>query len=657
MSVDLNELRHDLVEIATVAYGSGWRENTSGGEGHIGKIGKMIVKFNTHGDEYGNLSTLSDELRKKMLASSDPLRETIIAIIDKALGLAGDGAERSDVLKEMKAALELGKGKDLLTRKTAARAVTEIARLIDKAKPELKREQNGVSFKRSVWNEAKMNVKGAYMQSAKDTRADFEAKYDDYFERKAVASADMKRLKAFAALACGKDASSSGGSGYMGVRPDGTAVKFLTHPGERSAFARSGRDFPDSAVRASEKMKTELLELARGFQRLKEANGLFDEFEKDPANKGRPYTRELVAKVIDAIAKDNLAKTENGERFKWENIRHADTVGDTTMETVFADELVESIMKDVWERPEADPQTCGYTRTMAVEGDVQENLGKALSVFSHSGDDEKSRQAAFTAFQEDFTRGNKLFIDGTDVSGVQDSLETTVDKFFKTDGANGAAAKNAVVQLASQQLYGPIMTMLSGYEDLVSGIDIKSPFPFNFTCTNEVEGESREVRLSRDDKGGYHLDVKFSGSVLMLLADGGALVRNFAETGTNPTKMSVSLTLDLSFNEQGAAVVTVAKGGCISVQIPPQDGPQSEPKADGGRADRFRSYQMEIRNRAQEIRDAEVQLGTMTNDRATLFDERVRKFANDEAAACGLDARKFKDSTALHKSLLDLRAL
>ena len=117
----LNQIaaQSQLNEIARMAYGSGWFENTSGGKGNIGLITgadgqPRVIKFNTHYKERGK------EMTEEQLQSSNALRAQLLSIATTL---------KPEVVAQLRAKLGLGEnevatdGKTLLTRKIVAAAV------------------------------------------------------------------------------------------------------------------------------------------------------------------------------------------------------------------------------------------------------------------------------------------------------------------------------------------------------------------------------------------------------------------------------------------------------------------------------------------------------------------------------------------------------
>lgn len=122
MELNAQQAADFLKAVAAQSYGSGLLEKTSGGAGSIGMIGGKPVKFNTHWKERGG------KVSPEMLKSSNELREALgnaartvgikgaqLIGIYKLLGLGGDGKIG-------------GTNKDLLSRKTVAKALAEIDR-------------------------------------------------------------------------------------------------------------------------------------------------------------------------------------------------------------------------------------------------------------------------------------------------------------------------------------------------------------------------------------------------------------------------------------------------------------------------------------------------------------------------------------------------
>lgn len=157
----VEKLKGQLIEIASVAYGSGATEGKSGGEGHIGLVGGRVVKFNTHRSEYkGNFAAAQNY--DKMLASSRKLRgrllELAAAVLQgKMLGWAEAVSEQDDsTVKRMhKTVIEMSEDEKaktgVLNRTRAAELVTFICREI--------KAFTGKDIEDEVWGAAKKFAK------------------------------------------------------------------------------------------------------------------------------------------------------------------------------------------------------------------------------------------------------------------------------------------------------------------------------------------------------------------------------------------------------------------------------------------------------------------------------------------------------------------
>lgn len=129
----MDAVQQNLVNIARMAYGSGFFEGTSGGVGQMGilrdEAGNMrVVKFNTHRSEQGNVATASDAAK----TACNELRTELLRIATEK----GLDADRMNAIRRS-LGLPEGEGeapKSLLDRKVVARVVKMIdANVWDKA--------------------------------------------------------------------------------------------------------------------------------------------------------------------------------------------------------------------------------------------------------------------------------------------------------------------------------------------------------------------------------------------------------------------------------------------------------------------------------------------------------------------------------------------
>lgn len=183
----VEKLKGQLIEIASVAYGSGATEGKSGGEGHIGLVGGRVVKFNTHRSEYkGNFAAAQNY--DKMLASSRKLRgrllELAAAVLQgKMLGWAEAVSEQDDSTVERmhKTVIEMSEDEKaktgVLNRTRAAELVTFICREI--------KAFTGKDIEDEVWGAAKKFAKNT--RNVENTR--------DLFAEELKAENDLVSVK------------------------------------------------------------------------------------------------------------------------------------------------------------------------------------------------------------------------------------------------------------------------------------------------------------------------------------------------------------------------------------------------------------------------------------------------------------------------------
>lgn len=182
------QAKTDLTSIAAMAYGSGLTEGRSGGEGHIGMIGNRVVKFNTHGNEYGkgsldSLQKADFSLFSQMMTSSDVLRAKLQEIKNSVCkNGVGDFDKLSHTLDEV---LDKDNAKwsdnGLLKRKAVAKAVTEINKFL------------GGRTNEEVWGGVENIKKSLQTRDIADTRA--------LFKQAGGVEAQVEELKANAAAA------------------------------------------------------------------------------------------------------------------------------------------------------------------------------------------------------------------------------------------------------------------------------------------------------------------------------------------------------------------------------------------------------------------------------------------------------------------------
>lgn len=181
----VGELKDKLIQVATMAYGSGATEGANGGEGHIGVVGGKVVKFNTKKAEYRNEAYKQSEHYEEMLESSCKLRERMLELASAALQghmtraydeLGGrlievKNGEVDDKVENQldathtaiitKTRDEKAKGRVEFRRKDAAEWVTFICRSV--------KVFTGIDIESEVWGAAKKLAK----KSHGDTQAQF----------------------------------------------------------------------------------------------------------------------------------------------------------------------------------------------------------------------------------------------------------------------------------------------------------------------------------------------------------------------------------------------------------------------------------------------------------------------------------------------------
>lgn len=118
-----------LKTVASMAYGTGFKEKRGGGKGNIGLVrdsqGVMhVVKFNTHSNEGGNAQKaidrdggLADNVHRQMLSASNALRDELRRI---ATSLGMPQKEQDSILGGA------GNTRSLLTRRVVARFLSEV---------------------------------------------------------------------------------------------------------------------------------------------------------------------------------------------------------------------------------------------------------------------------------------------------------------------------------------------------------------------------------------------------------------------------------------------------------------------------------------------------------------------------------------------------
>lgn len=187
-NINIIQAKTDLTSIAAMAWGSGLTEGRSGGEGHIGMIGNRVVKFNTHGNEYGkgsldSLQKADFSLFSQMMTSSDVLRAKLKEIKNSVCkNGVGDFDRLSHTLDEV---LDKDNAKwsdnGLLKRKAVAKAVTEINKFL------------GGRTNEEVWGGVENIKKSLQTRDIADTRA--------LFKQAGGVQAQVEELKANAAAA------------------------------------------------------------------------------------------------------------------------------------------------------------------------------------------------------------------------------------------------------------------------------------------------------------------------------------------------------------------------------------------------------------------------------------------------------------------------